>query len=134
LAQIVAGGGVAAGIETNVSRAARAISRGVRCMHGDVAHVNSWPAGPSVDGIARWDLMLLMPGRLIEMTLDEAATLRVALRGRTRRLLVYAYGDWITKYGSLEALCRAAGLPWSSGSHASGEDVEAALIDLEASC
>jgi SAM-dependent methyltransferase len=58
----------------------------------------------------RYGLILLMPGRLVEAGPDKAAQLRGELARSGSRLLVYAYGDWLTRYGSLRALAEAAGL------------------------
>jgi len=81
-------------------------------------------------GWERWpvstrDLILLMPGRLVETPSTSTIT---RLRGSRAPLLVYAYGDWIEKYGSLEALCHAAGLEGKlSRGGASGDGVVASF-------
>jgi len=58
----------------------------------------------------RYDLALLMPGRLLEADAARSARVRDWLRANCDRLLVYAYGDWLTRYGSLAGLVETAGL------------------------
>ena len=58
----------------------------------------------------RYALAILMPGRLLEVTPQQSATLKARLKEHCDRVLVYAYDDWLAKYGSLESLARAAGL------------------------
>jgi hypothetical protein len=68
------------------------------------------------DGSAPWRedrryvLALLMPGRLLETDAPRAARLRERLRTHCERVLVYAYGDWLSRYGGLDRLAAAAGL------------------------
>jgi 2-polyprenyl-3-methyl-5-hydroxy-6-metoxy-1,4-benzoquinol methylase len=57
-----------------------------------------------------YDLAILMPGRLLEVSSDEAAALLTRLRMRSKRLAVYAYGDWLTRYNGLAELSHQAGL------------------------
>jgi SAM-dependent methyltransferase len=64
---------------------------------------------PWVDG-RRYALALLMPGRLIEAGRERAVSLRARLQTACDRILLYAYGEWLTRYGSLRALADAAGL------------------------
>jgi hypothetical protein len=64
---------------------------------------------PWVEG-RRYALALLMPGRLIEVGNDRAAWLRTQLHAACDQILLYSYGDWLTRYGSLSALADAAGL------------------------
>ncbi len=66
------------------------------------------------------DLFIIMPGRLVESRDNRHETdagvtkwIREFLRApgeRTRWLLVYAYGSWVEKYGTLGGLCCKAGL------------------------
>jgi hypothetical protein len=58
----------------------------------------------------RYALGLLMPGRLLEAGQSRAASLVERLRAQCDHLLVYAYGDWLTRYGDLGGLAREAGL------------------------
>ena len=55
-------------------------------------------------------LVLLMPGRLLDGPAEGCAWLREQLRDRARNLLVYAYDDWLERYGTLRHLAEAAGL------------------------
>ncbi|MCC7207978.1 MAG: class I SAM-dependent methyltransferase [Anaerolineae bacterium] len=73
--------------------------------HGDLFDDEpAWQAGVG------FDLVLLMPGRLLETDPDRAARLRQRIRERSRHVLVYAYGEWLTRCGDLCGLARAAGL------------------------
>ena len=62
-----------------------------------------------------YDVALLMPGRLIERPVSEGSRLVDALRQRVKRTVVYAYGDWIRRYGGLAGLVRAARIPADLG-------------------
>jgi hypothetical protein len=62
-----------------------------------------WPEG------RRYALVLLMPGRLLEVAPARAAALRDRLRACCDRVLLYAYGDWLTRHGSLDGLAAQAG-------------------------
>jgi len=57
-----------------------------------------------------FDLALVMPGRLVEAGSERAAGLQELLRTRCRQNLVYAYGDWLERFGTLGALAAAAGM------------------------
>jgi methyltransferase family protein len=71
---------------------------------GDLLDLESiWPEGRS------YALALLMPGRLLEATPDRAAQLRTRLRSQCDRVLIYAYGDWLTRHGTLKGLAAATG-------------------------
>lgn len=71
---------------------------------GDLFDTESlWPEG------RKYALVLLMPGRLLEVTPDRAAQMRARLRDQCECVLIYAYGDWITRYGTLGNLAAAAG-------------------------
>ena len=71
----------------------------------------------------RYALALLMPGRLLEAGPERAARLRNRLSERCDALLVYAYGDWLTRFRNLEGLARKAGLLLLSA----GPDARASL-------
>jgi hypothetical protein len=58
----------------------------------------------------RYVLAMLMPGRLLEATPDEAALLKSRLKAQCDHVVIYAYGDWLTRYGDLNNLAGAAGL------------------------
>lgn len=64
------------------------------------------------------DLVLLMPGRLLEVD-DRRREDLLEWLARTRcAVLVYAYDDWLDRYGGLEALARAGGLRVQAGAGA----------------
>ena len=69
-----------------------------------VDHEEVWGQG------RRYALAILMPGRLLEVDAAKAAILKALLQESCDQLLVYAYGDWLTKYGGLPGLARKAGL------------------------
>lgn len=56
-----------------------------------------------------FDVALLMPGRLLEMG-GKADHVRGLLRTRARRVVAYAYADWLEREGGFEQLCADAGL------------------------
>jgi hypothetical protein len=72
-----------------------------------------------LDGDTVYSLVLLMPGRLLEVDAASAAQLRSWLQGHFQHLLVYAYGEWLTKHGGLAGLAAKAGLTLVS-QHSSG--------------
>jgi SAM-dependent methyltransferase len=57
-----------------------------------------------------FELVILMPGRLLEVAPERAAHLRWWLQEHARYVLVYAYGDWLKRYTDLYGLAREAGL------------------------
>lgn len=61
-----------------------------------------------VDG-RRYALAILMPGRLTEVPPTVAAGLRAMLAEWCDRVVVYAYGDWLDRFGSLAGLAAEAG-------------------------
>ena len=69
----------------------------------------AWPEG------RRYALALLMPGRLLEVDPAQAAGLRVRLKDQCDRILIYAYGDWLTRYRNLKGLAAEAGLKLTDG-------------------
>jgi SAM-dependent methyltransferase len=58
----------------------------------------------------RYALALLMPGRFLEADAERAKWLREKLEAQCDQLLIYAYGDWLTRFGDLRGLAREAGL------------------------
>ena len=58
----------------------------------------------------RYALILLMPGRLLEVESARAAHLRERLKHYGDHILVYAYGDWLTRFQNLAGLAHEAGL------------------------
>lgn len=89
----------ARGVEADATRIARAV---VPTQHARIQDL-TW--------VSPNDIILIMPGRLLEMSAEEAARVREGLRRSTSRLLVYAYGDWAEP--GLRALTERAGLIWS---------------------
>lgn len=73
-----------------------------------------------------FDLALLMPGRLLEVTPEEATRVRAALAKTARRVVLYVYGDWLKKYGNLANLAKAAG--YEVGEVHEGPGVQAAEV------
>lgn len=75
------------------------------CVVGDMFEDDRiWAEGK------RYSLALLMPGRLVEHVGDKANRLRERLATQCEEILVYAYGDWIERYGTLKNLAEAARL------------------------
>lgn len=95
------------GVERDAAVAARAAA--LLGQRGEVAtgDIYSLPWGDS-----HYDVVLVMPGRLVEQP-DRLQRERVVrdLRRCAGRVVVYAYGDWVAKHGGLAGLCAAAGLP-----------------------
>jgi hypothetical protein len=74
-------------------------------LHGDLFEAEAlWADGQ------RYSLALLMPGRLLEAEPEQASRLRARLADQCDHVLVYAYGDWLTRHGTLAELARTAGL------------------------
>jgi SAM-dependent methyltransferase len=67
----------------------------------DLMDPEKWPSG-------EWDVVIFMPGRLLEAP-ERADAVRQALRARAHAVLFYAYGDWL-KQDQLPGLLRRAGL------------------------
>lgn len=100
LARKLAGAeGKAFGVEIRDAVAERALAHLNEVMCADVlnADFTGWAA----------DLCVLMPGRLIERLAPRQGLLS---KLASRPCLVYAYGDWLERFRSLEGLCREAGL------------------------
>lgn len=75
-----------------------------RFLAGDMFDCDAlWPADH------RYAAAIVMPGRLIETTADRAAQFREQLAKHCDRIVVYAYGDWQTRFGSFAALVERAG-------------------------
>lgn len=54
----------------------------------------------------RYALAILMLGRLLEAGPERAAKLKNRLAGQCDQVLVYAYGDWLIRYGNLQGLAK----------------------------
>lgn len=63
-----------------------------------------WPEG------RRYAVALVMPGRLLEADAAQAAKLKLKLEQHCDRIVVYAYEDWLVKYGNLQKLAAEAGM------------------------
>jgi SAM-dependent methyltransferase len=125
-------GATVTGVEQDLARVARGQQRGIqpdgkwpvfRLEHGKIEDaVWSTPA----NGAPRYDVALLMPGRLIEMNAERAAAVRARLKETAKVLVLYAYGDWTTKVGDLRQLALAAGFELRSETWKQAAGVEAA--------
>ena len=102
---------------------------GVDCDDARVAHArrvlaalpHALFAGDMFDDNGAWralrpDLILLMPGRLLEATSERATRLRQWLRAQDAAIVAYAYSDWIADQASLAHLCQRAGLETAAAS------------------
>ena len=69
-----------------------------------------------------------MPGRLLEVDEASARRLREWLHGHFQRLLVYGYGEWLTRHDGLSGLAERAGLTLES-IHKSGAAGLARIAD-----
>jgi SAM-dependent methyltransferase len=129
LARRLAGAGFAAGVEIDAGKAIAAALRLDRVVVGSLVQAD-WPMPPA----GRYDVVLLMPGRLLEAGPDAAALVMAQLAGAGRRVLFYAYGDWLERHGSLQKLAKAAGLsawrPIRSMRISDPMRVEAAIMEL----
>lgn len=87
------------GVEIDQERARQAVPP-AEVRHGDIGRVETWAE--------RYDLVVLMPGRLEEMEADRRAEVARALSERTGTALLYAYGDWLDRAGGLQELVSRA--------------------------
>lgn len=55
-----------------------------------------------------YDASLLMIGRLLEAGPERAERLKAWLSKRSRQVVIYAYADWIARYGDLKSVALAA--------------------------
>lgn len=101
------GGGVA--VEMDAERAARGSQRhpGITFLPTTIENALRELA---VGKFKRFDAALLMPGRVLELPETERAEFLAHVRRVAGRVLVYAYGDWISRYHGLAPLAEAAGL------------------------
>ncbi len=121
LQRAYAAGWHALGIEVLPERAAAASKDG-RVTEGSLFDTTLWDDA--------YDVVMLMPGRLVESGVTDAMRTSVlaALRRRAKAVLVYVYGDWVGR--GLEALVKESGLA-ELGTIARvvrAEGVEAALL------
>jgi hypothetical protein len=66
--------------------------------------------GAAINLIKKSDMILLMPGRLLELTAPERGRFLAELSEAKGILVLYAYGDWITRYGDFGGLVTECGL------------------------
>jgi SAM-dependent methyltransferase len=57
----------------------------------------------------QYDVVIVMPGRLLEVDRETADCLIATIKATCSSVVLYAYGDWITRYGDLPRLANAAG-------------------------
>jgi SAM-dependent methyltransferase len=58
----------------------------------------------------KFELVIIMPGRLLEEKDNEKKRCFLNwLKGSSKNILAYAYGDWVEKYGSLKNILDLAG-------------------------
>lgn len=110
------------GVESDEVRAGRAT---VSVDTADLFDIERWRFnGPTT--------VLLMPGRLIERGVDapESVAVRETLVKRAVGVVLYAYGDWVTRYPSLTALAEAAGFKGWSVMREQHENNAAAMLVL----
>ena len=104
-------GVVGTGLEVDPARADRGVKgvvSGIQLVTGDMfAIYDKIPAAP--EGAGR-KFMLLMPGRLLEVSQERSRKLREYLSRADATIIVYAYGDWLSRYAGLRGLCDAAGM------------------------
>lgn len=89
-----------------------------RLAHAEVLHpdaTDGFVCGDLFDAPALWpngsrfDLALVMPGRLLEVDPARAEALRDWLRQHCAQIIVYGYGDWLNRYDGLTTLAANAG-------------------------
>jgi hypothetical protein len=127
LARFVAAAPSATGF--GIDQDSRRIARG-RTRHPELSlEVERIEDFPAPDG-SLWDLVFIMPGRLIEMG-ARGQELAALLPKVARRVVLYAYGDWIVNE-KLEDLAWKAGILVSKESPTfRSPGAEAAAVDLQ---
>lgn len=95
-------------------------------------HIGNFVVGDIFDSDELWAsdrryaLVILMPGRLLEASSQQAEFLLTQIRSHCDTLVVYAYDDWLTQYGGLDRLSELAGI--SVLANASGLKVSLAEV------
>ena len=106
-----------------------AIPYGIECDPERLAHAGTlmpdiadhFVVGDMFDDGHKWignqqySLAILMPGRLIEIPVERRQPLINRLTDQCQHVLVYAYGDWLTRFDDLVGLADAAGLTLIDG-------------------
>jgi hypothetical protein len=97
------------GVESNDGRVRRGKARypKVEFVHQTIQAWSTTDASVRSGGPPA-DVVILMPGRLLEMSPGERGDVTDAVL-RAGKVVVYTYGDWSAK-GGLRAICREAGL------------------------
>ena len=62
-----------------------------------------------IDADTVYSIIILMPGRLLEVDSARADRLRSWLNGHFEHLLIYGYGEWLTDHGGLAGLAAKTG-------------------------
>ena len=93
---------LARGVENDSDRARRAVA-GVKISCSSIEDF----VGESEE---TFHVALLMPGRLTEMSPGDAQKTIEWLKSHARVVIVYAYGDWLTKFNGLTGLCEKSGV------------------------
>lgn len=57
-----------------------------------------------------YDYAILMPGRLLEVEEETRIWLKKKINDQCDNLIIYAYGDWLSKYDGLDGLAHKAGI------------------------
>ncbi len=115
------------GVESDPGRAARG-----RRRHPELqifADTIQAAASYAWDELTDFGVAFFMPGRLLEMSAEDAAATRRLLR-LPRRVVAYAYGDWLAEYGQIASLCGAAGLVVVGGVARDGASAQAAEVTV----
>lgn len=116
LARRLAGTGKAVGVELDPARANRAKKRLDEVVTGDLFDAQTAKSG---------DLVVFMPGRLFEADGNRDGFIQAL--SMQRDVLIYMYGDWVDKYGSLQNLCNKSGLKGSIRNGAGDDRVKAGM-------
>ena len=57
-----------------------------------------------------YSLAILMPGRLLEVEQSQVMAFKEKIQQYCDQILIYAYGDWLTRYGNLSGLAQEVGM------------------------
>ena len=97
------------GIETSLEKVKHA--RLLIPEHGGNFHVGNMFCKGLLGRLDKsFELVLLMPGRLLEIDRVHRHTLYNFLNRNAKNIMVYAYGDWLTRFEGLGRLAGLAGL------------------------
>lgn len=93
------------GVESNGVRWQAAVENHKHGIwHHRLIQETEWWAGVDDHLLYHYQLILLMPGRLLEMAGPERERVKVMLHRCTEHLILYAYDDLLTKHGDLWGL------------------------------